>query len=124
MTVNPEQLDFNVSLRRFQVYIYRFHISHLLSSLSYVFSKCLQINTPTIIKYDDHEFIFEGFSLLSHFPLQRLPTCKVIRFNLSYTILYIEEKIPDNFTIMELDLFCEYNFSHYRIQAVLKNRVK
>lgn len=61
--------------------------------------------TPTIIKYDEHEFIFEGFSMLSHFPLVKLPTCKVIRFNIEYTILYIEEKLPENFTIQELDFF-------------------
>lgn len=68
------------------------------------------IKTPTIIKHDEHEFIFEGFSMFSHFPLIKLPTCKVIRFNIEYTILYIEEKHPDNFTIRELDLFHDYLF--------------
>lgn len=63
--------------------------------------------TPTIVKHDQHEFIFEGFSLLSHAPIAELPTCKVIRFNIEYTILYIEEKMPENFTIRELDLFCK-----------------
>ncbi|KAG5314890.1 RNC Ribonuclease, partial [Pseudoatta argentina] len=66
--------------------------------------------TPTIIKHDEHEFIFEGFSMLSHFPLVKLPTCKVIRFNIEYTILYIEEKLPENFTIQELDFFQTYLF--------------
>lgn len=61
--------------------------------------------TPTIIKHDEHEFIFEGFSMLSHFPLVKLPTCKVIRFNIEYTILYLEEKLPENFTIKELNYF-------------------
>lgn len=65
------------------------------------------IKAPTIIHYDEHEFIFEGFSMFSHFPLVQLPPCKVIRFNIEYTILYIEEKIPDNFTVKELDLFCK-----------------
>jgi hypothetical protein len=68
----------------------------------------LQTKTPTIIKHDEHEFIFEGFSMFSHFPLDKLPTCKVIRFNIEYTILYIDEKLPENFTIQELDLFCKY----------------
>lgn len=63
--------------------------------------------TPTIIKHDEHEFLFEGFSLLSHFPLGDLPTCKVIRFNIEYTILYVPEKMPENFTVKELDLFCK-----------------
>lgn len=66
--------------------------------------------TPTIIKHDEHEFIFEGFSMLSHFPLVKLPTCRVIRFNIEYTILYIEEKLPENFTIQELDYFQTYLF--------------
>ncbi|XP_076232216.1 ribonuclease 3 drosha [Calliopsis andreniformis] len=66
--------------------------------------------TPTIIKHDEHEFIFEGFSMLSHFPLVKLPTCKVIRFNIEYTILYIDEKLPENFTIRELDYFQAYLF--------------
>lgn len=67
--------------------------------------------TPTIIKHDEHEFIFEGFSMLSHFPLVKLPTCKVIRFNIEYTILYIDEKLPENFTIQELDFFQQYLFT-------------
>ncbi|KAK9306258.1 hypothetical protein QLX08_002988 [Tetragonisca angustula] len=66
--------------------------------------------TPTIIKHDEHEFIFEGFSMLSHFPLVKLPTCKVIRFNIEYTILYIDEKLPENFIIQELDYFQTYLF--------------
>ncbi|XP_076653861.1 ribonuclease 3 drosha [Halictus rubicundus] len=66
--------------------------------------------TPTIIKHDEHEFIFEGFSMLSHFPLVKLPTCKVIRFNIEYTILYIDEKLPENFTVQELDFFQNYLF--------------
>ncbi|XP_013101802.2 ribonuclease 3 [Stomoxys calcitrans] len=66
--------------------------------------------TPTIIKHDEHEFLFEGFSLFSHFPLGDLPTCKVIRFNIEYTILYVPEKMPENFTIRELDLFFKYMF--------------
>lgn len=68
------------------------------------------IKTPTIIEHDEHEYIFEGFSMLSHKPLQNLPVCKVIRFNIEYTILYIEEKMPENFCIRELDLFYEFLF--------------
>ncbi|XP_001843599.2 ribonuclease 3 [Culex quinquefasciatus] len=66
--------------------------------------------TPTIIKHDQHEFLFEGFSMLSHQPIGELPTCKVIRFNIEYTILYIEEQLPENFTIRELDLFERFMF--------------
>lgn len=68
------------------------------------------IKTPTVIEHDDHEFIFEGFSMFSHKPLENLPVCKVIRFNIEYTILYIEETLPQHFTIKELDLFHEFLF--------------
>ncbi|XP_065156894.1 ribonuclease 3 [Atheta coriaria] len=68
------------------------------------------IKIPTFIQHDGHEFIFEGFSMFSHSPLVKLPICKVIRFNIEYTILYIEEKVPDCFTVRELDLFHDYLF--------------
>ncbi|BES89263.1 ribonuclease III [Nesidiocoris tenuis] len=68
------------------------------------------IKTPTIIEHDNHEYIFEGFSMFSHKPLENLPVCKVIRFNIEYTILYIEEKLPEHFIIKELDLFYDYLF--------------
>ncbi|XP_059350405.1 LOW QUALITY PROTEIN: ribonuclease 3-like [Daphnia carinata] len=68
------------------------------------------LKRPTVIHHDGHEFIFEGFSLLSHYPLNKVPTCKVIRFNIEYTIVYIKEKVPDNFTIEELELFSQYLF--------------
>lgn len=28
-----------------------------------------QTDRPTVIEYDDHEYLFEGFSLFSHTPL-------------------------------------------------------
>ncbi|CAK1582794.1 unnamed protein product [Parnassius mnemosyne] len=68
------------------------------------------IKAPTIISHDEHEFLFSGFSMFSHYKLKKLPTCKVIRFNIEYTILYVEEPAPQNFTIQELDLFEEYLF--------------
>ncbi|XP_052750724.1 ribonuclease 3 [Galleria mellonella] len=69
------------------------------------------IKAPTIIGHDEHEFLFSGFSMFSHYKLAKLPTCKVIRFNIEYTILYVEEPAPQNFTIRELDLFEEYLFT-------------
>ncbi|XP_022323160.2 ribonuclease 3-like isoform X3 [Crassostrea virginica] len=65
---------------------------------------------PTIIEHDNHEYIFEGFSLLSHEKLENIPTCRVIRFNIDYTIHLIEEAIPDNFTVKSLDLFQQFLF--------------
>lgn len=66
---------------------------------------------PTTIHHDEHEFIFEGFSLFTTEPLQDLPPCKVVRFNIEYSILYLQEKIPDNFTLRELKLFHRYFFT-------------
>ncbi|XP_026730637.1 ribonuclease 3 [Trichoplusia ni] len=68
------------------------------------------IKAPTVIAHDEHEFLFSGFSMFSHYKLAKLPTCKVIRFNIEYTILYVEEPAPTNFTVQELDLFDEFLF--------------
>ncbi|KAL4135188.1 hypothetical protein QTP88_006829 [Uroleucon formosanum] len=68
------------------------------------------LKCPTVIEYNDSKYTFEGFSLLSHYPIPILPTCKVIRFNTNYAILYIEEKVPDNFIVKELQLFYDYLF--------------
>jgi len=68
------------------------------------------LKSPTVIEYKGNKYIFEGFSLLSHYPIPILPTCKVIRFNTNYAILYIEDKIPDNFIVKELQLFYDYLF--------------
>ncbi|XP_039212186.1 ribonuclease 3 isoform X2 [Crotalus tigris] len=65
---------------------------------------------PTVIEYDDHEYIFEGFSMFSHAPLTNIPLCKVIRFNIDYTIHFIEEMMPENFCVRGLELFSSYLF--------------
>ncbi|VVC31425.1 Double-stranded RNA-binding domain,Ribonuclease III domain,Ribonuclease III [Cinara cedri] len=65
---------------------------------------------PTIIEHQCNKYTFEGFSLLSHYPIPILPTCKIIRFNTNYTIINIEEKMPDNFVIQELKLFYDFFF--------------
>ncbi|XP_066294267.1 ribonuclease 3-like isoform X1 [Branchiostoma lanceolatum] len=66
---------------------------------------------PTVIQYDDHEYIFEGFSMLSHHKLQNIPDCKLIRFNIEYTIHLIEEKMPENFCVHGLDMFSDFLFN-------------
>nr|XP_023680996.1 ribonuclease 3 [Paramormyrops kingsleyae] len=65
---------------------------------------------PTVIEYDDHEYLFEGFSLFSHTPLNNIPLCRVIRFNIDYTIHFIEEKSPENYCVRGLELFSSYLF--------------
>ncbi|NXO17394.1 RNC Ribonuclease, partial [Oriolus oriolus] len=68
------------------------------------------VNRPTVIEYDDHEYIFEGFSMFAHAPLTKIPLCKVIRFNIDYTIHFIEEMMPENFCVRGLELFSSYLF--------------
>uniref|UniRef100_A0A3Q3BRQ8 Ribonuclease 3 n=1 Tax=Kryptolebias marmoratus TaxID=37003 RepID=A0A3Q3BRQ8_KRYMA len=65
---------------------------------------------PTVIEYDDHEYLFEGFSLFSHTPLTSIPLCRVIRFNIDYTIHFIEEMTPENYCVRGLELFASYLF--------------
>uniref|UniRef100_A0A3B3XGQ2 Ribonuclease 3 n=1 Tax=Poecilia mexicana TaxID=48701 RepID=A0A3B3XGQ2_9TELE len=65
---------------------------------------------PTVIEYDDHEYLFEGFSLFSHTPLTNIPLCRVIRFNIDYTIHFIEEMTPENYCVRGLELFAAYLF--------------
>nr|XP_040023616.1 ribonuclease 3 [Gasterosteus aculeatus aculeatus] len=65
---------------------------------------------PTVIEYDDHEYLFEGFSLFSHKPLTNIPLCRVIRFNIDYTIHFIEEMTPENYCVRGLELFASYLF--------------
>ncbi|KAM3928432.1 ribonuclease 3 [Leptodactylus fuscus] len=65
---------------------------------------------PTVVEYDDHEYIFEGFSMFSHSPLTNIPLCKVIRFNIDYTIHFIEEMMPEHFCVKGLELFSSYLF--------------
>ncbi|XP_054279725.1 ribonuclease 3 [Macrosteles quadrilineatus] len=68
------------------------------------------IQSPTVIMHDGQEYLFEGFSMFTHKKLDELPLCKVIRYNIEYTILYYEEKFPQNFTVKELNLFYNYLF--------------
>ncbi|KAL3872342.1 hypothetical protein ACJMK2_040272 [Sinanodonta woodiana] len=67
--------------------------------------------TPTVIEYDSHEYIFEGFSLFSHYKLENIPQCRVIRFNIEYTLHLIEETFPENFSVRSLDLFTDFLFT-------------
>ena len=66
---------------------------------------------PSLIQFDGHEFIFEGFSLFSHVRLCNVPLCRVIRFHIEYSIHLLEETPPQNFTIRSLDLISRFVFS-------------
>ena len=71
------------------------------------------VKTPTVIPHDGHEFIFEGFSLFTTQPLKtsELPVCNIVRFSIKYSVLYFQEKMPDNITVRELELFHKYFFN-------------
>ena len=69
------------------------------------------VKHPTRIAHDGHDFTFEGFSLFTCEPLPpNLPTCHILRFSIKYSVLYFEEKMPDNVTLKELELFDDYFF--------------
>lgn len=68
------------------------------------------VKSPTTIPYDEHEFTFEGFSMFTTQPLKDLPVCNVVRFSIKYSILYFQEKMPDNVTLRELQMFHKYFF--------------
>lgn len=67
-------------------------------------------NSPSVIEFDNHEFIFEGFSFFTHEKLENVPLCKVIRFHIEYTIHFFEEPVPENFTVRSLDLANQFLF--------------
>ena len=55
------------------VYI-SYHLSYMLHCRRVAKASCcfvfwFQTDRPTVIEYDDHEYLFEGFSLFSHTPL-------------------------------------------------------
>ena len=48
--------------------------------MQYLTSLYLQTKAPTIIEHDNHEYIFEGFSLLSH---EKLENVSITRYLLN-----------------------------------------
>merc|ERR1719376_1144490 len=70
------------------------------------------VKDPTRIKHDGHDFVFEGFSLFTTEPIKpSLPACHVVRFSIKYSVLYFQERMPDNVTVRELELFHAYFFT-------------
>ncbi|XP_028394785.1 ribonuclease 3-like isoform X2 [Dendronephthya gigantea] len=65
---------------------------------------------PTKIECNGRTYTFEGFSLLSHSPLGAVPRCFLTRFNFKYEVFFIQEPIPTNFCIRDLDLFSNFLF--------------
>ncbi|CAF3412899.1 unnamed protein product [Rotaria sp. Silwood1] len=66
------------------------------------------LKEPTVITYDDHDYIFEGFSVLSHVSLANVNDCIVVYHNIDYAIGLEEETPLEHYTIEELDLLQQY----------------
>lgn len=67
-------------------------------------------SNPSIIHAEGKDFTFEGFSLFSHHPLEEVPLCSVIRFNIEYTLHVVSQPVPESFCMKDLDLFSEFLF--------------
>lgn len=65
---------------------------------------------PTTIEHESCLYRFEGFSLLSHELLSDLLPCKMLRYNIEYTIKLELEELPSDYTIGQLEIFKQYLF--------------
>eukprot|EP00794_Sanderia_malayensis_P015708 gene15708-17293_t len=65
---------------------------------------------PTVIKHAGHLYNFDGFFLLSHYPLEQIPPCTFVHYHREYTVCHESVTTPANFCIKDLDLFQKYVF--------------
>ncbi|VDM17963.1 unnamed protein product, partial [Hydatigera taeniaeformis] len=65
---------------------------------------------PTIIPFNGNDYVFDGYSIFLHSPIDDLPPCQLLRFNLLYEFVHVTEEFPDNFTVRALDMLTEYVF--------------
>ena len=63
------------------------------------------VKKPTIIPYDEHEFVFEGFSMFTTQKLKDLPVCNVVRY--VYISLFFHLCILQLFVISICEKFKE-----------------
>jgi hypothetical protein len=83
MTINPFK-NFIVNIK-----ILNFNTSTYLFLKKYVF----KFKDPTSIEYDNHTYVFEGFSIFSHEPLDNIPDCVVVIYNNEYKLNIIKEEM-------------------------------
>ncbi|XP_074612896.1 ribonuclease 3-like isoform X2 [Acropora palmata] len=67
-------------------------------------------SNPSVIHAEGKDYTFEGFSMFSHHPLEKVPLCSVIRFNIEYTLHIVSQPIPESFCMKDLDLFSKFLF--------------
>eukprot|EP00108_Taenia_solium_P000875 TsM_000908400 transcript=TsM_000908400 gene=TsM_000908400 len=65
---------------------------------------------PTIIPFNGNDYLFDGYSIFLHSPIDDLPPCQLLRFNLLYEFVHLKEEFPENFTVRALDMLTEYVF--------------
>ncbi|KAL5112420.1 Ribonuclease 3 [Taenia crassiceps] len=65
---------------------------------------------PTVIPFNGNDYLFDGYSIFLHSPIDDLPPCQLLRFNLLYEFVHLKEEFPENFTVRALDMLTEYVF--------------
>ncbi|CAF4741648.1 unnamed protein product [Rotaria sp. Silwood1] len=80
----------------------------LLDIVQIYWSKLFSLKEPTVITYDGHDYVFEGFSVLYHVSLANVNDCIVVYHNIDYAIGLEEESPLEHYTIEELDLLQQY----------------
>jgi ribonuclease III len=73
------------------------------------FSYFMQKN-PTKIEYDNHEYVFEGYSIFTHEELGNIPDSVVVIHSQECTLNIVKEDMIENFTIGELNLLKKFIF--------------
>jgi ribonuclease-3 len=53
----------------------------------------LKFKDPTSIEFDKHTYVFEGFSVFSHEPLENIPDCVVVIYNNEYKLNIVKEEM-------------------------------
>ncbi|CAK9296022.1 unnamed protein product [Gordionus sp. m RMFG-2023] len=64
----------------------------------------------TVIQQNQQDYVFDGFFILTHFKIDKLPPVKFSRYNIDYTINFSEEPIPQVFVVKDLLLFEKFLF--------------
>lgn len=78
--------------------------------ISNVVNLYFKVRSPTKIEFDKHDYIFEGFSIFSHEPIENIPDCVIVIYNQEYKLNIVKEDFIENFTIKEIELLRRFIF--------------
>ena len=89
--------------------------SNNLSSLYHYYIKMTPehhffLTEGTKIHYDDHDYIFHGYSLFSHEPLENIPAANYTKGQTQYSLEIVEEPPPTSFSVRDCDLLSDFIF--------------